>query len=59
MRFRLRKTVRLGPVRLNFTQGGFTSWGLKLGPLSWNAKTRRTSVDTPGPGSVQFGGRKK
>ena len=59
MKFRARKTIRLGPVRLHFTQNGFASWGLKLGRFTWNAKSGKTTIDTPGPGSVQFGGRKK
>lgn len=59
MRFRARKTVRLGPVVLHFTQRGFSSWGLSIGPWTWNAKTRRHTVDTPGPGSITFGGRNR
>ena len=51
--FRARKTFRIGSprccVRFNFTQRGFTSWGLHLGPWSWNARTRRHSIDLPGP----------
>jgi len=49
MPFTFRKTLRLGPLRLHFGRSGFTSWGLKAGPLSWNAKTGQTSVDLPGP----------
>ncbi len=44
-----RKTIRLGPVRFNFGRGGFTSWGVKLGPWSWNSRTRAHRVDLPGP----------
>lgn len=58
IRFRARKTLRLGPLRLNFTQRGFSSWGLKVGPWSWNAKTRRQSLDTPGPGGLHWGGKR-
>lgn len=58
MKFRARKTLRLGPFRLNFTQRGFSSWGLKVGPWSWNAKTRRQSLDTPGPGGLHWGGKR-
>lgn len=56
MRFRARKTVRIGPVKLNFTQSGFSSWGIQIGPWSWNAKTRRNHLDTPGPGGISWGG---
>jgi Protein of unknown function (DUF4236) len=45
--FRSRK--RLGPLVLNFTQRGFSSWGLKIGPWSWNSRTRAHRVDLPGP----------
>lgn len=51
--FRARKTFRIGLpwlcVRFNFTQSGFTSWGIHVLAWSWNAKTRRHSVDLPGP----------
>jgi hypothetical protein len=57
--FRARKTIRLGPIRLNFTQNGFSSWGLKIGPWSWNAKTGRHTLDTPGPGSLHTRGRRR
>lgn len=59
MRFRARRTVTLGPLRLNLTQSGFSSWGVKVGPWSWNSRTRKNTVDTPGPGYVQTKGRKK
>ncbi len=53
MPIRARKTFKVGPrllcVRFNFTQGGFTSWSVQVGPWSWNARTRRQSVDLPGP----------
>jgi hypothetical protein len=58
MRFRVRKTVRLGPVRLTLSEKGFSSWGLKLGPWSWNARTRRHTIDTPGPGAFHSRGRR-
>ena len=58
MRLTFRKTVRVGPVRLNFGRSGFTSWGLKFGRVSWNARTRKTSVDLPGPINLQTDGRK-
>lgn len=55
-RFRLRRTLRLGPLRLHFGRGGF-SWGVGAGRWSWNARSRRHTVDTPGPGYWQTKGR--
>jgi hypothetical protein len=46
---RFRKRVRLGPIHWNFTERGYSSWSFKLGPFSWNSRTRRHSVDLPGP----------
>jgi hypothetical protein len=44
-----RKTVRLGPLHLNFGNKGFSSWSIKLGRFSWNSRTRGARVDLPGP----------
>jgi hypothetical protein len=49
MGLRFRKTINLGLVRLNFTQDGFSSYTVKLGPVSWNSRSRTRSVDLPGP----------
>lgn len=46
---RFRKQIRFGPFSLNFTQNGFSSWGVKVGPWSWNSRTRRHRSDLPGP----------
>lgn len=59
MRFRARKTFRFGPLFFSFTQRGFSSWGIRLWRYTWNAKTRRSTFDSPGPGSVTWGGRKR
>lgn len=59
MRLTFRKVLKIGPVRLNFGRNGFTSWGLKAGRVSWNARSRKTSVDLPGPINAEFGGRKQ
>lgn len=59
MRFGLRKTLRLGPVRIHLTQNGISSWGLQLGRWTWNAKSRKHTVDTPGPGYLQTRGRRR
>lgn len=58
-RFRARKTLRLGPIRLHFTQAGFSSWGIQIGWWTWNAKTDRHTIDTPGPGSIRLDGAKR
>jgi hypothetical protein len=53
MPIRARKSFRIGPprfcVRFTFTQRGFSSWGIRVGFWSWNARTRQHSVDLPGP----------
>jgi hypothetical protein len=46
-----RKTFRLGPLRLNFTKKGFSSWSLRFWRWSWNSRTRAHRVDLPGPAS--------
>lgn len=58
MRFHLRRTLRLGPVRVHLTERGFSSWGLQVGRWSWNARSRRHTFDTPGPGWVSTRGRR-
>jgi hypothetical protein len=47
----IRKTIRLGPLRLNFTKHGFSSWSLRFWRWSWNSRTRAHRVDLPGPAS--------
>lgn len=49
MIIRARKSLRFGPFRINLTQRGLTSWGVKLGPWSWNSRTRAHRLDLPGP----------
>jgi hypothetical protein len=53
----MRRTLRFGPVRLNVGPDG-VSWGLGAGRWSWNAKSRRHTVDTPGPGYWESRGRR-
>ncbi|PUB27083.1 uncharacterized protein DUF4236 [Promicromonospora sp. AC04] len=48
MPIRFRKRWGLGPVKFNFTQRGLSSWSFKVGPWSWNSKTKKHSVDLPG-----------
>ncbi len=50
MGFHLRRSLRLGPLRINVTERGFSSWSLKVGRWGWNSRTRQHTVDTPGPG---------
>jgi hypothetical protein len=59
VRYRARKTIRLGPVRLHFSERGFTGWGLRVGRWSWSATTGKHRIDTPGIGSVELGGPKR
>ena len=54
MRFKLRRSIRIGPIRLNVTEKGFSSWSIKLGRFSWNSRTRKKTFDTPGPGHVEM-----
>ena len=44
-----RKRLRFGPFVVNAGKRGFTSWGLKVGPWSWNSRTRAQRIDLPGP----------
>jgi hypothetical protein len=53
------RTLKLGPLRLHLTERGIGSWGLQVGRWSWNARTRRHTVDTPGWGYVQSRGRRR
>ena len=56
-RFHLRRTLRLGPLRLNVGPEG-ASWGLGAGRWAWNSKSGRHTVDTPGPGYWESRGRR-
>lgn len=55
-RYHMRRTFRLGPLRLHLGADG-VSWGLGVGRWAWNAKTRRHTIDTPGPGYWHSRGR--
>ena len=52
-----RKAFRIGPLVLNFTPKGFSSWGLKIGRWSWNSRTRAHRYDLPGPFSWRSKGK--
>lgn len=48
------KRKKFGPVTVNLASNGFarwriTSWGLRIGRWSWNAKSGTHSVNIPGP----------
>lgn len=53
-KFRIRPRIRLGPIQLNFTQRGFSSWSLKIGPFTRNSRTKRKTFNTPGPGYFEW-----
>ena len=57
MRFRARKQFRFGPLVVNLTQRGLSSIGLRIWRWSYNFRTGKHTLDTPGPGSVQSRGR--
>jgi hypothetical protein len=59
MRFRARKTYRVGPLFFTFTQNGFSSWGIKVWRFTRNFTRQTSTIDTPGPGSLHFGGWKR
>ena len=56
-RHQLRRTLRLGPLRLHVAPEG-VSWGLGAGRWSWNSKSGRHTVDTPGMGYWESRGRR-
>lgn len=72
MRFRARKTWRIGPYFRNYAMSagegrnrlGFTSHGFRIriplvGRITHNLTTGKTTWDSPGPGSVVFGSRRR
>lgn len=58
MAFRFRKTLRLGPLRWNLSNSGISTT-FRFGPWSWNSRTRRHSVDLPGPVNWRSKGRRR
>ncbi len=57
MGFTWRKSIKLGPIRWNFGRTGYTSTTYRLGPWSYNTRTRAQRVDLPGP--LSWRGRKR
>ncbi len=53
MRYRARKTFRLGPFYMTVTQSGARSYGIRVGPFSHNFTRKTTSIDTPGIGGFR------
>lgn len=51
-KYRARKQLRWGWFVVNLTQRGFSSWGLRKGDWPWNERTRKTTYNSPGPGSL-------
>jgi len=71
-RFRARKVWRIGPYFRNYSASagegrarmGFTSHGVRfrlplIGTVTRNFTTGVTTWNSPGPGSVAFGGRRR
>lgn len=49
MPFTFRRRLTLGPLFVNISKRGVSSWGIKLWRLTWNLKRGTTSIDLPGP----------
>lgn len=49
-RFVYRWRINLGVIKFNFSGMRYTSTTWGLGRVSYNTRTRRTTVDTPGRG---------
>ncbi len=50
---RIRKKTKLFPgISLNFSKSGIST-SIKAGPVSWNSRSQKTSVNLPGPLSYQ------
>lgn len=53
MGFRFRKKIKLLPgLSINLSKSGIST-SLKAGPVSWNSRTGKTSVNLPGQFSYQ------
>lgn len=54
MGFRLRKKINLLPgLSLNLSKSGISA-SMKAGPVGWNSRTQKTSINLPGPLSYQL-----
>ncbi|MEM6613962.1 MAG: DUF4236 domain-containing protein [Cyanobacteria bacterium P01_C01_bin.72] len=53
MGFRFRKKIKLLPgISINLSKSGLST-SIKAGPVSWNSRTQKTSINLPGPFSYQ------
>ena len=52
-RFAARKRLNFGPLFVNLTNRGFSSWGWRLGPWTRNVTRQTDTIDTPGPGAIR------
>jgi hypothetical protein len=57
--FQWKKRINLGPLFVWLTPRGFTSWGWKLGRWTRNVTRDTHNIDTPGPGGLRFGRRRR
>jgi hypothetical protein len=48
VKIRFRRSIRLWPFTWHFTQSGYSSFSVKLGPWSYNSRRDRHRVDLPG-----------
>jgi hypothetical protein len=48
MGIRYRKRLSLGPLKFNITQRGLSSMSFKIGPWTWNSRTKKHSINLPG-----------
>lgn len=58
MRFHARGSKRFGPLRINYTERGVSSWSLVFWRLTWNSRSGWT-FDTPGPGYIKGSKRRR
>ena len=55
MGLRFRRKLKLLPgLSVNLSGSGIST-SVKVGPISWNSRTQKTSVNLPGPFSYQSG----
>ena len=57
MSWNLRLRPGLGPFHANISKRGLRSTSITLWRYTKNLRTGRSSFDTPGPGSIQWGGK--
>lgn len=50
MALHFRRRLSFGPLRINVTEHGVSSVAVKLGPVTYNLKSKKTTVDLPGTG---------